>query len=59
MVCIHKIVTFTVDINQAINNMASWVEPRGYHVGMDGPSKGGRGGARREALLERGGIAVG
>lgn len=49
MVCVHKIVAFTVDINQAVDNMATRVKPGSYHVGMDGPSMGVGGGARWQA----------
>lgn len=44
MVSVDKIRRFAVDIDQTVEDVAAWPEPRSNHVGMDATGEGIGGG---------------
>ncbi|PON65205.1 hypothetical protein PanWU01x14_119110, partial [Parasponia andersonii] len=58
LAAISQIRTFAVDIDQTVQNVATWTKPRSCHVGMDVLSERMGNGAPGAAKLKLGCVAV-
>lgn len=56
--CVVKIGGFTIKINQSVENVAAWSEPRSNHVGVDSGGETAAGRAAFEAELKLAGVLI-